>query len=38
MWNLKYVTNVLTYKAETESQTENKFLITKGKTGWEGMN
>ena len=38
MWSLKYVTSVLTYKAETDSQTENKFMITKGKAGWGGIN
>ena len=30
MWNLIYDTNELTYKTETDSQTENKVMITEG--------
>ena len=33
MWNLKYDTNELIYKTETDSQTENKLIIAKGKRG-----
>ena len=29
MWNLKYDTNELIYKIETESQTENRHVIAK---------
>ena len=28
MWNLKYDTNELIYKTETDSQTENKLTVT----------
>ena len=31
MWNLKNNTNGSIYKTETDSQTENKLMITKGK-------
>ena len=30
MWNLKYDTNELIYKTETDSDTDNKCMITKG--------
>ena len=36
MWNLNYDTNELTYKAETDSQTENKLMVTKGKSVGRG--
>ena len=36
MWNLNYDTNELTYKAETDSQTENKLRVTKGKSVGRG--
>ena len=28
MWNIKYNTNELIYETETDSQTENKFMVT----------
>ena len=34
MWNLKNNTNELIYKTETDSQTENKRMDTKGGKGW----
>ena len=37
-WNLKYDTNEFIYKTETDSQTENKFTIPKGKRDGEGIN
>ena len=30
MWNLKNNTNESIYKTETDSDTENKFMVTKG--------
>ena len=30
VWNLKYNTNELIYKIETDSQTENEHTVTKG--------
>ena len=30
MWNLKYDTNELIYKVETNSQMQKKFIISKG--------
>ena len=30
MWNLKNDINELIYKTETDSQTENKLIFTKG--------
>ena len=37
MWKLKYDTNELIYKRETDSQTENRLTVTKkGKQG-EGI-
>ena len=35
MWNLKNYTNVLIYKIEAYSQTENKYMVTKGKQSGE---
>ena len=35
MWNLKYDTNELIYKTETDSQTENRLVVAK--QGKEGM-
>ena len=39
MWNLKYDTNEPIYEAETDSQTENRLVITKGegRRGREGL-
>ena len=31
MWNLKYDTNELIYKTETDSQTENRLVVAKGR-------
>ena len=36
MWNLKYDTNELIFKTETDSQTENKLMVTKGERGGGG--
>ena len=33
MWNLKYDTNQLIYKTETDSDRENKRMVTKGERG-----
>ena len=33
-WNLKYNTNELIDKTETDSQTENNLMVTKGERGW----
>ena len=30
MWNLKYDTNELIYKTETDSDTENRLAVAKG--------
>ena len=30
MWNLKHDTNELIYKTETDSDIENKLMVTKG--------
>ena len=30
MWNLKYDTNVLIYKTETDSDIENRLVVAKG--------
>ena len=37
MWNLKYDRNEPVYKTETDSQTENRLVVVKGKQGmnWE---
>ena len=35
MWILKYDANELTYETETDSDFENKLMVTKGET-WEG--
>ena len=37
MWNLKYDTNELMYKTETNSQTENRLVAAKGEKG-RGIN
>ena len=34
MWNLNYDTNEFIYKTETDSNIENKLMVTKG--GGEG--
>ena len=34
MWNLKYNTNQLPYKTETDSDIEHKFTVTKGERTW----
>ena len=36
MWNLKYDTNELINKTETDSDLENKFMVTKGDSGGKG--
>ena len=38
MWNLKYDTNELMYKTETNSQTENRLVAAKGERDGGGMN
>ena len=39
MWNLKYDTNELIYKIETDSQiTERRLWLPKGKGGGVGIN
>ena len=39
MWNLKYDTNELIYKIETDSQiTETRLWLPKGKGGGVGVN
>ena len=38
MWNLKNNTNELIYKTETDSQTENKIMVTNGEVGRGGIN
>ena len=35
MWNLKYDTYELIYKTDTDSQTENKLMVSKGEV-WSG--
>ena len=40
MWNLKYDSNELIYKIETDSQTENRLVVAKeegsrGRKDWE---
>ena len=39
MWNLKYNTNESIYKTETDSDIENKLLVTKGERdrGWDKL-
>ena len=39
VWNLKYDTNELTYKTETESWTQNRLVVAKkdGVRGRDGM-
>ena len=34
MWNLKYDTNELIYKTETDWQTQKTPMVTKGERGW----
>ena len=37
MWNLKYGTNELIYKTETDSQIQRKDLcLPRGREGWTG--
>ena len=39
MWNLKYGTNELIHEPETDSQTQNRLVVAKGKEegmGWTG--
>ena len=36
MWTLKNSTNELIYKTETDSDIENKLLVTKGESGGRG--
>ena len=33
MWNLKYDTNELIYKTETDSRDKEKLIVTKGECG-----
>ena len=35
MWNLKYDTNELIYKTETDSGIENRFVVARAE-GWWG--
>ena len=36
MWNVKYSTNELVYKTETDSQTDNRLVgAERGGTDWE---
>jgi len=35
---LKCDTTELTYKAETDTQTENNLMVIKGERGWRGIN
>ena len=37
IWKLKYGTNELIYETETDSQTENRFVVAKGVRGRGGM-
>ena len=37
MWNPKYDTNELIFETETDSQTENRFVVAKGDGGGGGM-
>ena len=37
MWNLKYDTNELIYKAETDSDIENNLVVAKGEGSGEGL-
>ena len=34
MWSLKYDTNELIYKTETDSHIENRLVVAKGEGGW----
>ena len=33
MWNLKHSRNELVYKTESDSQTENRLVLAKGREG-----
>ena len=35
MWNLKYDTNELTYKKETDSESQRTDWLPRGRGGWE---
>jgi len=37
MWNLKYDTNELIYKAETDSDIENNLVVAKGERSGERL-
>ena len=37
MWNLKYYIDELIYETETDSDTEDRLMVTKGESG-EGIN
>ena len=37
MWNLKYETDELIYKAETHSDIENNLMVAKGEGSGEGL-
>ena len=37
MWNLKYGTNELSYKPERLTDTENRFMVTKGDWGGDKL-
>ena len=37
MWNLKYSTNEPIYKTETDSDMDNRFVVSKGVEEGEGM-
>ena len=36
MWNVKYDPNEVIYKTETDSDIENKLMVTKGERGGGG--
>ena len=38
MSNLKYDTNELIYKTETDSQIQKRDMVTEGKRAWRGIN
>jgi len=35
MWNLQYGTNELTYKKETDSESQRTDRLPRGRGGWE---
>ena len=37
MWNIKYDTNELIYKTETDSDIENRLVVAKGGVGRDGL-